>query len=416
MNGTAEVLVVACDPAIEALSARLRAAGINAQTAGSYLDAHRCFLRAAPHVAVIDDDLPQEVTFPVYKLLRGSRDVTTLLLVSADKFHQFALDLHRSEFVEYAPRAVELDELVSRVKAMLSRTGYQFPPTPEPAPDDRNAAPDHTPDLGGLRRGRIVAVFGAKGGVGKSTIAVNLAVGLKRLCQHKTLLVDADLCFGNVGVLLNLSSSKSVFDLREARGMDLATLEQPLLQHESGIAVLLRPAHPVMVEKLGPGIVVKVLQSYRALFDYVIVDTHTSYDETTLQVLDAADQILVVVTPEMGTTHNTVDFLDIARTLGYLDKIVLVLNRANSGIDVDALEKTLRQPISGRVVSAGRLVVEVANEGTSLFAKDPDEEEQITQDLAQLVERVAGQPRSEAPKTEPKKKAATFGFLRRMAR
>jgi Flp pilus assembly CpaE family ATPase len=134
------------------------------------------------------------------------------------------------------------------------------------------------------------------------------------------------------------------------------------------------------------------------------VDTHPSFDELNLQVLDVVDRILVVCTPEISTTHNTSRFLEVAQVLDYAHKLTLVLNRSNSGVRIDAMESTLGLPISATIVSAGRAVVDAANQGMSMFTKDPQMGEQVTRDLAHLVELVAGRSapgvKGEAKKVE----------------
>jgi hypothetical protein len=107
-------------------------------------------------------------------------------------------------------------------------------------------------------------------------------------------------------------------------------------------------------------------------------------------VLDVADRILVVCTPEISTTHNTSRFLEVAQVLDYAHKLTLVLNRANSGVRMDAMESTLGLPVSATIVSAGRPVVDAANQGMALVTKDPRRQEQVTRDLGRLIDLVAG--------------------------
>src|SRR5581483_6100885 len=211
----------------------------------------------------------------------------------------------------------------------------------------------------------------------------------------KTLLVDADLWFGDVGVLLNLASRKSVFDISAEEDTNLGVLQQVLVQHSSGTHLLLRPPDLSTAEKIRSDIVVSAISSYRALFDYVIVDTHPTLDELNLQILDVADRIIMITTPEISAVHHTSRFLEVSGALGISNKLSLVLNRANSGIRLAALEEQLGMAIAGTVVSAGRAVVEAANHGVSLFDHDPGEEAEVTRDMARIVELVAGHPRPE---------------------
>ena len=171
---------------------------------------------------------------------------------------------------------------------------------------------------------------------------------------------------------------------------DLFALPKAVVQHPSGASVLLRPPDPLSVEKMKLRSFVDAIERYRSLYEHVIVDTSSSLDELNLDLLEAATQILLVVTPEMGAMHNTARFLGLAERLGLTEKISLVLNRSNSGISAEDLERTLGISVACGVVSAGRMMLDAVNEGTTIFAMDPPRRERITQDLAAIVELVAG--------------------------
>jgi pilus assembly protein CpaE len=326
------------------------------------------------------------VAFQIYKLLHSTHQVPTLTLVDAERFQQFVLDPHRPPADEYAVKPVGVGELCLRVKAMVLRAGYELPA--EPFSDSGAGRRD------GIHHGSITVVFSPKGGIGKSTVAVNVAVALSKFFNQKTLLVDADLWFGDVGVLLNFSSRRSIFDIASEDEPSLSVLEQALVQHSSGVHLLLRPPDLSTAENIRAEGVVRAIASYRALFDHVIVDTHSALDEMNLQVLDAADRILLITTPEISAVHHTSRFLEISSALGLSSRITLVLNRSNSGIRLAALEEQLGLPIAGTIVSNGKVVVEAANHGVSLFDRDPSEEEEVTRNLIRVAELVAGHPRS----------------------
>jgi pilus assembly protein CpaE len=368
---------------------------MNCQVAGSYAEAVSFLERTTSSgaieevsncIAVVDGDIPQDMAFQIFKLLHSTHSVPTLTLVAPEKYQQFALDAHRPPMDEYAAKPVGVGELVLRVKAMMVRSGYEIPDSGIGYASGRSE---------GIHHGSIIVLFSPKGGVGKSTISVNLGVGLSRFYDYKTLLVDADLWFGDVGVLLNLASRKSVFDISAEEDTNLHVLQQVLVQHASGAHLLLRPPDLSTAEKIRSDTVVSAISSYRALFDFVIVDTHPTLDELNLQILDVADRIVLVTTPEISAVHHTSRFLEVSGALGISHKLSLVLNRANSGIRLAALEEQLGMPIAGTIVSAGRAVVEAANHGVSLFDQDPSEESEVTRDMARLVELIAGQPRPE---------------------
>jgi len=386
------VLIVSEDQSFEEYATALRSERFDCQVAESYSEVVSFIERMsigpgdeiAPCVAVVDGDIPDDLATQVFRLLQSVHSVPTLTLIALERYQQVALDRNRPPLDEYATKPVGVGELILRVKALMIRSGYELP---------EGSFSDATTRTGGIHHGQIVVIFAPKGGVGKSTIAVNLAVGLSRFYDLKTLLVDGDLWFGDVGVLLNLASRRSVFDISEEEDTNLGVLQQVLVQHSSGTHLLLRPPDLSTAEKIRSDVVVAAISSYRALFDFVIVDTHPSLDELNLQILDIADRIILLTTPEISAVHHTSRFLEVSGVLGISSKLSLVLNRANSGIRLAALEEQLGMPIAGTVVSAGRAVVEAANHGVSLFDQDPGEEQEVTRDLARLTELVAGRPR-----------------------
>jgi len=389
----ASVVLVSQDPLFEEYASALRAAGLACQIVGSvpqlsgFLDRVRSgegIGGTGQLTAIVDGDLPENGAPEALRLLRSAPNVPTLTLVSGEEHRHIAVDAHRPALDQYASKPVGIGELLLRAKAMMSRSGYDFPSDDE---DFSSSGPE------GIHHGQVVVLFSPKGGIGKSTLAVNLAVGLTRFFGFKTLLVDADLWFGDVGVLLNVASRRSLLDIPPQEEPSLSILQKLLVQHSSGIHLLLRPPDLASAEKVPTEGVVSAIASYKALFDFVIVDTHPSLDELNLRILDVADRVLVVTTPEITASHHTIRFLDVSGNIGIGNKLALVLNRANSGIRVESIESQLNMPISATVVSAGRAVVQAASHGVSLFDQDPELTTEVTRDLARLVEFVAGRPR-----------------------
>ncbi len=395
MTRTASVLILTRDSEIGALADLLRAEEITAQVVSPGHELRLLLQSPGDYIAVVDGNLPSGESIQAFELLHGSRPIPTLLLVPSGDPWQFGMKLDGHTLDDFVRKPVKLPELLFRVKALMLKAGYELP---ELVAKASNGAGGHEEEIDGFRQGKIVAVFSAKGGVGKSTIAVNLAIGLNKFYRKKTLVVDGDLSFGDIGILLNIHTKKSIFDLcaednqLPGQAISISDLMEALVQIRPGAQALLRPPDLIAVEKLDRSAIVTVLTMYRSLFDFVVVDTHTSLGDLNLQILDAANQILLVSTPEMSSISNTARFLHVADTLGYTDRISLIINRANYGIDLGTLEASLGMEASGRVVSAGPQVVEAANEGSSLFQKDPEQRKPITQDLARIVALVAGQP------------------------
>ncbi len=408
---TPSVILLTRDAGVKLVSTALQSDGITTRAVANPRDLQRAMAGAKGRsVAVLDAELCADASFPTSEVFEKLRDLPLLVLLPSDAEPSLVSDPQRPSMEEYARKPISASVLALRIKALILAGGLALP-TPPPV----QAATVQGPlDMSEDPHGQLTVIFSVKGGSGKSTIATNLAAGLASLYGFQTLLVDADLWFGDVGVLLNLSSSRSSFDVCGADDPDLFALPKAVVQHASGSSVLLRPPDPLSVEKLKLKSFLEAVERYRSLYEHVIVDTHSSLDELNLDLLEAATRILLVVTPEMGAIHNTARFLGLAERLRLDEKLTLVLNRANSGISAEDLQKTLGIPVSCGIVSAGRLMLDAVNEGTTLFAMDPTRRERITQDLAAIVEQVAG--RAQPPVVrESRPRSLTLPFLRRTA-
>jgi pilus assembly protein CpaE len=241
--------------------------------------------------------------------------------------------------------------------------------------------------------GLIVAVFSPKGGVGRTTVAVNLAVAAATELGKKVVIMDGSFQFGDVGVLLNLNpKSKSIADLiPELEAGELESIDTFLINHTAGIRVLLAPPSPETADMITASGVKKVLERLRADHDLVVVDCTSYFNDTTLAILDAADVILTMLSLEITSIKNMRLFLEVAEQLGYeKGKVRLVLNRADSalGIRVADVEHSIGRKVDETVVSDGRSVVYALNRGVPFFLSN--REAQVSQDILRLARSVVG--------------------------
>ena len=241
--------------------------------------------------------------------------------------------------------------------------------------------------------GLVVAVFSPKGGVGRTTVAVNLAVAAATELGKKVVIMDGSFQFGDVGVLLNLNpKSKSIADLiPELEAGELDSIDTFLINHTAGIRVLLAPPSPETAEMITASGVKKVLERLRADHDLVVVDCTSYFNDTTLAILDAADVILTMLSLEITSIKNMRLFLEVAEQLGYeKGKVRLVLNRADSalGIRVADVEHSIGRKVDETVVSDGRSVVYALNRGVPFFLSN--REAQVSQDILRLARSVVG--------------------------
>ena len=245
--------------------------------------------------------------------------------------------------------------------------------------------------------GTVVAVFSPKGGVGRTTIAVNLAVASVTELNKKVVLVDGSFQFGDVAVLLNLDpKDKSMFELvsnLEAGG-DADAVETYTVTHSSGVRVILAPPSPEMADVITSTGVKRVVEALRQRYELVVIDCAAWFNDTTLGILDLADIVLVVLTLEMTSIKNIRLFLEVAEKLGYQDKIRLVLNRADTtlGIRVADVEHSIGRKVDNTIVSDGRAVVYALNRGVPFVLSN--REAQVSQDVLRLATAVTGNRQS----------------------
>jgi pilus assembly protein CpaE len=243
---------------------------------------------------------------------------------------------------------------------------------------------------------RIFAVFAPKGGVGKTTIAFNLAVALGQL-ETRTVLIDGSLQFGDLRALLKVpTDAPSILDLPTDRIAE-SDLGDVLWRDPSGIDILLAPPRIEMAEMVTPRDVDKVLSLLRRVYGAIVIDMSSYLNDVNLAFLDAADTIVEIVTYDSTTIHNTVAIADTFRAIGYpAAKVRYLVNRADSagGIDDNTLERALGRVPEHRVMSDGRLVVQSNNEGVPFVLANPDAP--ISKDIAKLANELLGSVRAPA--------------------
>lgn len=247
---------------------------------------------------------------------------------------------------------------------------------------------------GGARQvGRVVTVFSPKGGVGKTTASVNLALALADKGARKVCLVDLDLAFGDVAITMQLFPTHSIEQaVGSEESVDLSMVEGLLTRHQDAISVLAAPAHPDVRERVTPLLISRILRALKDGFDYVVVDTAPSFDDATLTALDETDECVIVATLDVPTLKNvkvaieTMDMLSIARGHRHL-----LLNRADDavGISVDKVEGILGMTVTSRVSSAIDIAA-ATNAGTPIVSGQPAHP--ASRAFLELAGAVTGQP------------------------
>jgi pilus assembly protein CpaE len=253
--------------------------------------------------------------------------------------------------------------------------------------------------------GQIIVVMSAKGGSGKTVTATNLAILLTRFEDKKVALVDADLQFGDVCLVLQLEPRFTLVNAaHELHHLDPQLLESLLTDHPSGLKVMAAPLEPAFADDISTESLITVVTLLRETYDYVIVDTASMLDELLLSLLEKADVILQVVDMDLPSVKNAKLALETLRLLKFpTSKVKLILNRSNAKARLDdkEIEGALKMSISAAIPSDGAVAASM-NEGRPVVESAP--KSRVAKGFESVAELIAG------PVPEP---SQGRGFLRR---
>jgi pilus assembly protein CpaE len=372
--------------------------------------------KLTPDVVLMDINMPDMDGIAATEKLSASVPSAAVVMMSVQGEADY---LRRSMLAgarEFLVKPFSSDELTASIRQVFVREREKFnrmSAMPANAGSSNGSGPGAHEGAG--PEGQVIAIFSPKGGVGRTTVAVNLAVAAATELGKKVVLMDGSFQFGDVGVLLNLNpKNKSIADLvPELETGEPESLDTFVINHSAGIKVLLAPPSPEMAELITPAAVKKVLEALRRQNDLVIVDCTSWFNETTLAILDSADVVLTMLSLEITSIKNMRLFLEVAEQLGYdQDKVKLVLNRADSslGIRVTDVESSIGRKVDHTIVSDGRSVVYALNRGVPFFLSN--REAQVSQDILRLAQAVAGERMGSAGedvrKTAQKKSLFSF--------
>jgi pilus assembly protein CpaE len=379
-------------------------------SAGSGAEALQLAVELNPDIILMDINMPDMDGIATTERMATVAPAAAVVMMSVQGESDY---LRRSMLAgarEFLVKPFSSDELTTSIRQVYTRERdkqSRLAPLAVAAADGGGPANGRTSGEPGM----VIAVFSPKGGVGKTTVAVNLAVAAVSELGKKVVVVDGSFQFGDVGVLLNLNpKNKSIADLiPEVEAGEVESIDTFVINHSAGIRVLLAPPSPEMAELITPSGVKKVIEALRRDHDLVIVDCTSYFNDTTLAILDSADMILTMLSLEITSIKNMRLFLEVTDQLGYeKGKVRLVLNRADSalGIKITDVEHSIGRKVDDTIVSDGRSVVYALNRGVPFFLSN--REAQVSQDILRLARAVVGEraqvvPTDDAGKVAQKK-------------
>jgi pilus assembly protein CpaE len=322
----------------------------------------------------------------VMALVQGRTEVGTVLVTDllSTELLQTALRAGVKDVLAAPVEAEQLSAAVDRVADGLGVTAAGYGEA-YAAGVEAGAAPE------GAELGKVITVFSTKGGAGKSVVAVNLAVLLARRATGPVVLVDADLQFGDVAVMLKLAPQHTIVDaVSSLDRLDPTLLQQFLMRHDpSGLLILPAPLEPSFADQISAGEMVSIVELLRTFCQYVVIDTPAYFNEVVLGLIEASDDVLLIAGMDIPNIKNVKIGLQTLRLLNVpMAKLHLVLNRANSKVklDVSEVERTL-QIKAESLIPSDVVVPQAVNKGTPVVLDSP--KSGVAKSLEQLADMFA---------------------------
>lgn len=246
------------------------------------------------------------------------------------------------------------------------------------------------------QRGKVITVFSTKGGVGKTVLATNLAVSLAAVSDRRVALIDLDLEFGDVAIMLGIKPEHTIADVVQVYDrLDAEMLEGFMAVHDSGMHVLLAPVRPEDAETISVARVTQLIDLLASSFDYVVIDTCPSFSEVVLAALDKSDEVLVVTMMDVASIKNTRISLQKLHQLGYdSGRLRIVLNRSDSKVLLEPgeVEEAIGNKIAVHIPS-DRMVPRSVNKGVPVVMDMPRSE--VAKSIVALAGQAAVRPKKE---------------------
>jgi pilus assembly protein CpaE len=326
--------------------------------------------RLEPHIVLMDVNMPGMDGITATTRITSRMPNTAVIMMSVQNEPEYLRRSMMAGAREFLAKPFSLDELVDSIRHvnLLAQQSRKVvtdgPVVHSPSGPVRN------------RKAKIISLFSLKGGVGRTTLAANLAVAIRNRNPDKEVaIIDGNLLHGDMGVVMNATEQKSISDIvRNFHNLDRDLVTDILITHSSGVKILAAPPDAQSGEQVTGEHMRQIMQYLINMFDYIIVDTRPSFDEITLSLLDHSDKILLMLTLELTAIKGAKQYLELSDLLGYdSDRISLVINRSTlqAGIPVDDVGASLKGDIIARLPDEPLLAMRAINEGVPVIQSAP---------------------------------------------
>ena len=363
-------------------------------TAKSATDGIQEAIELNPDVVLMDINMPDVDGIKATEAIREKVPTTQIVILSVQGDANYMRRAMLAGARDFLTKPAKSDELVSVIRRAGDKAKEEKQKSAFSPGGSRNVTSQRlggtTTQLSSL--GKIIAIYSPKGGVGKTTLATNLAIALHNE-DTPALVVDGDLQFGDVAVFMNERSKNSLIDLTPlADQLDPEVVDEVVIHHKtSGVDILSAPPHPEDAEKATGAQVVKVLEFMKRIYSYVIIDTDQGLSDITLDALDVSDVILLITVQDIPSIINTRVMLNLLNTLGVSQqRIMLVMNKFDKQIAITPgkISKNLNKEVSAVLPKDEEVVILAVNKGVPFMLNSGK-----SKDIGKSVLELAGKVR-----------------------
>ncbi len=314
-----------------------------------------------PDVVLMDINMPVMNGLEATEIISDSFPNVIVIIMSVQAENEYLKKAMFSGAKEYIIKPINYDVLVETLTATYHKYKDRIQKQAVTAEVERNA--------------KIITFYSSKGGVGKSIVSVNAAIAISRNHHKKTLLVDLDLQYGDLGLMLNLQKEKTILDIVDEHQTESYESIKPFLQkYDDNLDVLLAPTQPEASEFISKEVVEKLFKIFKSKYDYILVDTAVNFEETTLFALDLSDLILMLTTIEISSIKNTKVGLNVMKTLNYdNNKVKVIINSAADkfGISEKEAEEVFKNHLIGVLPEMTKEIRLSVNKGEPICISNP---------------------------------------------
>lgn len=309
-----------------------------------------------PHIVLMDINMPEIDGLKATEILAKDFPNVQTVIMSIQSEQEYFRRAMKAGAKDFLVKPFSTNDLVDTIQNVFNRW---IKDRPELLAEEPQA--------------EMITFFSTKGGVGRTTLAVNLAVNLASRGKQ-VLLVDGSLQFGDVAITLNQPIKRSIANLVEADEISIAEIEKCVVKHESGLDLLLAPKEPAMAEAIKSEHLIRIIDEARSSYQYIIFDLAPSITDKELTILDKSDLVLLVATLEISSLKNTKICLKTFADINFdMNKIKLILNKEipNVGIGKQDLESGLAIPVYATVPMESEIAQRSLNHGEAFVLKSP---------------------------------------------